>query len=366
MKIDNKEIFKTLNPNKVWVPVFIGLLIVFLMFYLDPNVNSQNLRGVFDASIPFLLLAGLFIFLRDAGYVYRIREVTDKHLTWTRAIYVIILWEFASAVTPSIVGGTAVAVFILHKEGIPLGKALAFTMLTAIMDNLFFVIGAPIILFFAQGHIFPESRVLEMRLGNSLQFLFWASYGLYAVYSLLMALALFYRPRVFKWILLRLFSIRWIRRWKYNAHQYGDQIIEASKELKGKNLKYWLIIIFSTLFIWSSRYLMLNALISAYEHLDAFEHIIVFARQIIMWIVMMISPTPGSSGTAEFFFSQFFKEFLTGYTFVTSILWRMFSYYPYLIMGAIFLPRWVRQVFFFKKKEGKTKKSPNKNPDRKI
>lgn len=356
MRIDNKEIFKTLNPNKVWVPVFIGLFIVFLMFYLDPNVNAQTLRGVFDASISYLFLAVLFIVLRDIGYIYRIREVTDKQLTWTRAIYVIILWEFASAVTPSIVGGTAVAAFILQKEGIPLGKALAFTMLTAIMDNLFFVIGAPIILFFAQGYIFPASRVLEMRLGSSMEYLFWASYSLYAFYSILMAGALFYRPRVFKWILLKIFSIKWIRKWKYNANMYGDQIIEASKEIRGKPLRFWLIIIFATIFIWSSRYFMLNALISAFNTLDMFEHVIVFARQIIMWVVMMISPTPGSSGTAEFFFSQFFKEFLVGYTFVTSILWRMFSYYPYLILGAIFLPKWIKQVFFKKPKTSGEKK----------
>lgn len=349
MKLDNREIFKTLNPNKVWVPVLIGIGIVFLMFYMDPTVNAQTLRGVFDASIWSLLLVLVFIFLRDAAYVFRIREITNKHLSWGRAVYVIILWEFASAVTPSIVGGTAVAVFILHKEGIPLGKAMAFTMLTAIMDNLFFVLGAPIILYLAQGYIFPESRVLEMRLGNSLEYLFWVSYSLYTLYSLLMALALFYRPRVFKWILLKLFSIRWLKKWKYEVNNYGDQIIEASKEFKGKNLKYWLLIIVTTIFIWSSRYFMLNALISAYESLSLFEHVVIFARQIIMWIVMMISPTPGSSGTAEFFFAQFFNDFLTGYTFVTSILWRMFSYYPYLLLGAIFLPRWIRQVFFKKK-----------------
>lgn len=352
MKIDNKEIFKTLNPNKIWFPVIIGLGIVFLMFYLDPSVNAQTLQGVFDASIPYILLAVLFVFLRDVGYVFRIREITDRHLTWTRSIYVIVLWEFASAVTPSVIGGTAVAAFILNKEGIKLGKALAYVMVTAIMDNLFFVLAAPIILFLAKGHIFPESKVLELKMGSSIEYLFWVSYSLYALYSFLMAAALFYRPRVFKWILLKLFSIKWLRKWKYNANDYGDQIIEASKQMKGKSFKYWSVIISSTLFIWSSRYLMLNALISAYESLSILEHIVIFARQIIMWIVMMISPTPGSSGTAEFFFGQFFNEFLTGYTFVTSITWRMLSYYPYLILGAFFLPRWIRQVFFVKKGKG--------------
>ncbi|TDK45438.1 lysylphosphatidylglycerol synthase transmembrane domain-containing protein [Algoriphagus formosus] len=357
MKLDNKKIFKTLNPNKVWVPILIGLGIVFAMFYFDPNVNTKTLKGVFDASLPYIFLAILVIIFRDAGYVYRIREITQRELTWTRAIYVIILWEFASAVTPSVVGGTAVAIFILNKEGIKLGRAISFVMVTAILDNLFFVIGAPIILFFAKGNIFPDSKILENQLENSLQAIFWISYGLYATYSLIMAAALFYRPRVFKWVLIKIFSIKWLRKWKHDAQEYGNQIIEASKELSGKKWSYWIPIILATIFIWSSRYLMLNALISAYVPLSLDNHVIVFARQVIMWIVMMISPTPGSSGTAEFFFGQFFTQFLDGYTFVTSILWRLLSYYPYLILGAIFLPRWIRQVFF------KKKKTPNQSHD---
>lgn len=351
MKLDNKQIFATLNPNKVWFPVLIGLGIVFLMFYLDPNINAQTLKGVFDGSIWWILLAIVVILFRDLGYIYRIRAVTDQQLTWGRALYVIILWEFASAVTPSVVGGSAVAIFILNKEGIKLGKAIAYVMVTAILDNLFFVIGAPIILYFAQGNIFPASRMMEMRLGRSLEVLFWVSYALYASYSLVMALALFYKPRVFKWVLLKIYSIRWLKKWKHSANEFSNQIIEASKELIGKNYKYWLPIVGATIFIWSSRYLMLNALIGAYESLSISEHVVIFARQVIMWIVMMISPTPGSSGTAEFFFGQFFAEFLNGYTFVTSILWRMLSYYPYLILGAIFLPRWIKQVFFKKKEE---------------
>jgi uncharacterized protein (TIRG00374 family) len=351
MKLDNKKIFQTLNPNKVWVPILIGLAIVFAMFYFDPNLTTENLRVVVDVSPFFIILSILVIFIRDFGYVYRIRELTDRHLTWTRSFYVIILWEFASAVTPSVVGGTAVAMFILNKEGIKMGKAIAYVMVTAILDNLFFVIGAPIILFFAKGNIFPESKLLESQLGNSLQALFWISYALYASYSFVMAAALFYKPRVFKWVLIKLFSIRFLRKWKNDAQEYGDQIIEASKLLRGKNYSYWGKIIGATIVVWSARYLMLNALMGAFVPLDLFDNIIVFARQVIMWIVMMISPTPGSSGTAEFFYGQFFEQFLGKYTFVTSIIWRLLSYYPYLILGAIFLPRWIRQVFFNKKKE---------------
>ncbi|WP_226391248.1 lysylphosphatidylglycerol synthase transmembrane domain-containing protein [Penaeicola halotolerans] len=349
MKIDNKKVFKTLNPNKVWIPVLIGLGIVFYMFYSDPNITVENLKMVFDGNILIFGLAILVILARDAGYVYRIRTVTDQQLTWTRSIYVIIMWEFASAVTPSVVGGSAVAIFILNKEGISVGKSLAFVMVTAILDNLFFVVFAPLVMLFTLGDIFPDSNSLRLELGNSLQYFFWVSYSLFTAYSLVMSLALFYRPRVFKWFLIKLFSIKFLLKWRHNMVEYGDEIIASSKTLKVKPFGWWMKVILATIFIWSARYLMLNFLIGSFTLLDVQEHLLIFSRQIIMWIVMMLSPTPGSSGTAEFFYAQFFREFLGDYTFVTSILWRMLTYYPYLILGAIFLPRWIRHVYFKKR-----------------
>lgn len=353
MDLDSKKVFKTLNPNKIWIPVILGLAIVFYLFYSDPDLTASKLKLIFDASAVSIIVALLVIFARDAGYVYRIRTLTDKKLTWTSSIYVIILWEFASAVTPSVVGGTAVAVFILNKEGIKLGKAIAYAMLTAILDNLFFVIAAPIVMFFTQGQIFPNLPAIELKLGNSLQYLFIISYCLITIYTLVMSFALFFRPRAFKWFLMKMTGLKFLKRWRYKAYEHGNEIIWASSQLKGKKAPYWIKICLATIFIWCARYVMLNCLISAFSDLDFNEHITIFSRQIIMWIVMLISPTPGSSGTAEFFFTQFFTRFLGDYTFVTNISWRMLSYYPYLLLGAIFLPKWIRRVFFKKQEEKK-------------
>src|SRR5690606_1418735 len=172
------------------------------------------------------------------------------------------------------------------------------------------------------------------------------SYVLITVYTFVMFYALFIRPRGFKWLLLKISSIRFLRRWRLAANQQGDEIILASQELKGMPVRYWVNISLTTLFIWIARYGILNCLIEAFTDLSFMNHLLVFARHLMMWIVMLISPTPGSSGTAEFFFSQFFNEFLHEYTFVTNISWRLLTYYFYLLLGAIFLPRWIKRVFF--------------------
>lgn len=349
MDLDSKKIFKTLNPNKIWIPVILGLAIVFYIFYRDPNITLTTLILLFDAKSFPVILALLVLLFRDVGYIYRIRLITNKELNWTSSIFVIILWEFASAVTPSVVGGTAVAVFILLKEGINLGKSLAYVMVTAILDNLFFVIAAPIILMLTQGNIFPAITGIEYKIGNSLQYIFFISYALIAIYTFIMAFALFVKPRAFKWILMKITNLRILKRWKYAAYEHGNEVVLASSQLRGRSVTYWIKIILITIFIWSARYLMLNCLIAAYANIDIAEHMMIFSRQIIMWILMLASPTPGSSGTAEFFFTQFFRIFLGDYTFITMIFWRMLSYYPYLLLGAIFLPRWIKRVFFKKK-----------------
>lgn len=352
MKEKNNDVLQVLDPKKIWLPIAFGIAIVVLMFYFDPSVTSENLRLIFDAKASGVFVAILVLLARDIGYVYRIRTLTNQELSWKSSLFAIILWEFASAVTPSVVGGTAVAVFILNMEGLNVGKSLAYVMLTAILDNLFFVIAAPVVMLLTQGVIFPEVKTMEIQLGSSLQYLFFVSYSLIAGYTCLMSYGLFLKPRAFKWLLLKITSVRFFKKWRAKANQYGDEIIIASREMKGKKVFYWVKIGLATIFIWCARYLMLNSLVSAYAaDLHIGDHMVIFSRQIIMWIVMLISPTPGSSGTAEFFFSRFFLEYLSNYTFVTGIFWRLMSYYPYLLLGAIFLPRWIQKRFFAKKKE---------------
>lgn len=46
-------------------------------------------------------------------------------------------------------------------------------------------------------------------------------------------------------------------------------------------------------------------------------------------------------------FKNFLGEFIDNKTLTSSLalLWRLISYYPYLFIGAIVLPRWVNRVF---------------------
>lgn len=348
MDLDSKKILKTLNPRKVWIPVVLGLGIVVYLFVSDPDITIDQLKLVFDAKAIPILIAFMVFLLRFWGYTYRIKVITGNAVSWLSSFYIVILWEFASAITPSVVGGTAVAVFILWKEKIKLGKALSYVMLTAIFDNLFFVIAAPISLLLGINEIFPTAITEGNILENSLFYLFTLSYVLIASYTFFMAFALFINPRYIKWLLIRITSVKWLRRWRHAAYERGAEIVVASEQIKGNSKSYWTKIALSTIFIWSSRYLLLNSLIAAFTTVTPYQHLIIFGKQIVLWVIMLISPTPGSSGTAEYFFPFFFSDILFQFTLIVNLLWRIFTYYPYLLLGAIFLPKWLKRVFFKK------------------
>ena len=76
--------------------------------------------------------------------MYRIRHLTNKHLSWRQSFEVITLWLFSSAVTPSTVGGAAVAVYLLKKKKLSVGQSATTSMLTVFLDQAVFAVIAPL------------------------------------------------------------------------------------------------------------------------------------------------------------------------------------------------------------------------------
>ncbi len=343
MHLNTEKILSILHPRRAWLPISIGLIIISYLFFYDKNFTLHNLWIIRHAQWPYILGAIMAIIIRDVGYAYRIKTLTHQQLTWKKSLYVIILWEFASAVTPSVVGGTAVAIFILLRENIRLGKSIAYVMLTAIFDNLFFIFTAPLALLFLGDTIFPTISALNLPWQYSFKIIFWISYSLIALYTFIMFFALLVKPVFFKNFLIKITHTSIFRPWKRAAYGHGKDIIQASHELKGNTISYWIKMGISTLLIWSARYIILNLLIAAYTKVNLYEHVVIFGKHIMMWVMMLISPTPGSSGTAEFFFKQFYEKILGNYTIITDLLWRCLTYYLYLILGVIFLPKWLKK-----------------------
>ena len=85
-----------------------------------------------------------------------------------------------------------------------------------------------------------------------------------------------------------------------------------------------------------------------------------YARLEAMFIVMMFSPTPGGVGFVEILFGGFLTDYVSNPTLATvvSTIWRLLTYYSYLLAGAILVPAWLRKVMQ-QKRTKKTIERPN-------
>ena len=140
------DLVSKLKPGRIILPVLLGLGVV--GWFIFSEINSEVLSNlVFTWKSAFwILVAWLCMIGRDLGYIIRIRILTDNEFTWRQAFRVIMLWEFTSSVTPSTIGGTAIAVVFIHKEGMSVGRSTAIVLATSFLDELYFVIMLPIIL----------------------------------------------------------------------------------------------------------------------------------------------------------------------------------------------------------------------------
>ena len=137
-----------------------------------------------------------------------------------------------------------------------------------------------------------------------------------------------------------------LKHWRRSAAETGDQLIIASKGLKGKNLKYWSLSLIATFASWTARYSIVNFLIHAFHGNKQLHDWAIYGKQVIMGILILVSPTPGGSGVAEYIFKDFLGEYIPqGLAPSLGLLWRLMSYYPYLFIGAIILPKWIRSHF---------------------
>lgn len=340
------QIQKTLSTRRIIYPILLGLGVA--SWLLHKNFDPQAFaffHWTWQATL-WLMGALVVMFVRDIAYMYRVRILTENKLSWKQAFQVIMLWEFSSAVSPSIVGGTGPAIFFLHKEGINSGRSTAVILTAIFLDEVFFILMVPLLFLFFGSLVFPP-EVYEFSAGIRTALVL--GYLIILVYTLLLTYTLFFNPYFFKWLLSFVFLLPILRKRRMRARKLANQLIITSYELKGMSLGYWLKAFIATIFSWSGRYLVVNFMFMAFffSNLSLQDHFLIYARQLTMWIILLVSPTPGGSGVAEFIFSDFLGDMIPhiAWAIPLALLWRLLSYYPYLFIGAIMLPSWLKKVY---------------------
>ena len=334
--------------SQIFIPIIIGIIVISWLFLseFDPKTFKSVIFNL--NSVGYIFLAFLFMFGRDFGMIWRFRLMANKDLSWRQAFNINVLNEFTSAITPSAVGGSSLVVLYLNKEGISVGRSTAIMISNLFLDELFFILICPIIfLFVPLDQLFNASSVITSTIGV----VFWSVYGILLVWTFIMFIGLFRRPDLISKIFLILFKLPFLRKWDNKVLEFSETMIKASKEMSEKSISFWAKAFGTTALSWSSRFLVVNALFLAFTPFN--NQLIIFGRQVLLWIVMVVSPTPGGSGISEFAFKEYYNDISlgSGPILVITVMWRLISYYLYLLLGVIIIPKWIAKSFSKSKSE---------------
>ncbi len=339
------KIINSLKPKRIIWPIILGLGVSFILLYHSFNEETFSFIEFTWHTFFYILVAFAMMAVRDIAYMYRIIILSDNKLSWRQAFNIIMLWEFSSAISPSVVGGTAPAIFFIYKEGISAGKSTAIVLTAILLDEIFFLLAVPLVYIIYGNNIFPPESVKI----DEILFAFYGGYIAIFVYTLFLIYALFVNPHLFKSFISWIFLFPILIRWRSRARKSANQLIRTSKTIGKKPASYWIKSFIATIFSWVARYWVINFMLMAffYERFNLYEHFLLFGRQLSMWIILLISPTPGGSGIAEYIFSDFLGDFIANESWFAplALFWRLISYYPYLIIGVIILPIWLKRIF---------------------
>ena len=122
-------------------------------------------------------------------------------------------------------------------------------------------------------------------------------------------------------------------------------MVTASKALRSKDYRFWLKAFGATSLSWISRFLVVNAIFFGFLATDDPMQWVKFSREFVIWVILMVSPTPGGSGLGEWLFSNYYGDLVptAAMALVMAIIWRLLTYYLYLLAGACIVPGWLKR-----------------------
>ncbi|HLF62901.1 MAG TPA: lysylphosphatidylglycerol synthase transmembrane domain-containing protein [Saprospiraceae bacterium] len=348
----------SMRISRIIIPIILGLAVVgYLMWKnFDPEEFKKISWG--PKTAIWMSIGLVMLVMRHLSYSYRLWILAERSFSFVKCIELIFIWLFSSAVTPTSVGGSAVALILLSKEKLSSARTAVIVLYTVVTDTFFFIITlAFLYLVLGPSMLRPDLiSVFEIdRWGKT----FLIGYCVMFLYGSFFAYGLFidpHRPRqILDWVTRgKLFG-----RFRKQALQTGHEFVEASRDIVRRTWQFHLHVIVATILAWSCRFILLICIILAFVPgavFDGVSQIHQFARIEGMFVIMEFSPTPGGSGIAEYAVSAYLKDFVpVGIVFIVAFIWRFLEYYSYLLIGVIIVPTWIRKVYKRSKKQKKSK-----------
>ncbi len=291
-----------------------------------------------------MVVAALRIWLSAA----KIRFLADKTLSWIASFRIVLFWDFASAITPSTIGGAPVATYVMTKEGISLGKSGAIMLYSMLLDQLLYVAIIPILVI--AGFYY---EVIPDDAGSFGSGALMVGYALMMAYAFLLAYGILRNPNVLKRVFDLVTRLPFLKKIRPTVMNELDRLVEFSTELNNKPPSFILKAFLISSLSWLAKFAVPTIVVLSFLPAD---WLLSFVRSIGMTLAGFFMPTPGGSGGVEGLFALFQGPLFARPEFIgiAIFVWRIFTFYIGIGLGMLVLTWYVNpanRMFTFRKKQ---------------
>jgi len=316
--------------------MFLSIVAISVVGVLFFSTDAATFDILKNADRTYIALAALLVVsawcLDSLKFIFLARAAGEQ-VSFKLSISLVWINYFGSAITPMQSGGGPFQIYLLYKNGVSVGKAIAITLVRTLQVLFILALVVPFALM-AEPDFVREHWVMQWFVAYVILFIVVA--GFLLVVSVV-------RPE-------------WIKRWssgflvkiRRSGFIKPRKLIKAARwvntEIDSYNLNiklflssgrkwFFLSVLIAVLHLWA--YLSIMPVLIAALGFDVGYFECILAEALLIFLLYFV-PTPGGSGAAEggaaVVFAIFVPWNLAG---VMGILWRMLSEYTGVAMGTL-------------------------------
>ncbi|MFA5669364.1 MAG: lysylphosphatidylglycerol synthase transmembrane domain-containing protein [Balneolaceae bacterium] len=319
--------------SKKYLFISIGLSVFTMAAVIWYTYTPGVLTHLAPKRLPGLVIALVVSFLRVWFGAAKIRFLSERQITWMGAFRTILVWDFTSAVTPSTIGGAPMATYAMTREGLKLGESTAIVLYGVLLDQIWFALAIPILLFAGIYYDVVPSDIGFI--GEASMILLYI--GLLS-YAALLAYGVLINPAAIKKVINFIFRLPYLRRFQGKIEEEAENLEEYAHQLRRRPFSFLIKAFVLSTMSWLCRVALAPIVILS---LLPAPEILSVLRSLAMNLAFLVVPTPGGSGGVEALFVLFQGPLIETTSFIglAVFLWRIISYYFSIAFG-MFATTW--------------------------
>ena len=324
---------KSNKLNLIICAIAFVVMIVYLLF-VD---GVDNIIAAFQKINPlFLLICAAFMvlyWLCEAGTIHIMLKTMHSKTRFWHSWFDTIIGQYFNCITPSASGGQPMQAYYLVKFGVPLGSAMTALLSRFIVYQFTLTIYSIIALVIG----FNEFGT-DLNQKGLMPFVFIGFAINTAVIIALIGLAVWKNGtlKIANWFIsvgVKLHLVKNPMKWRLYIAREIEKFHNNFKFIK-KNIPL-IIKSFILNFIQLTLYFSISYLLYLGFGLKGTSLFQVISYQAFVLMISSFWPMPGAMGAAEFGYAGFFGTIFGEYVNVSTLLWRLFTFYMPIIVGVI-------------------------------